>query len=73
MPIVSRFLGIVIAMYWNDHAPAHFHVDTGRGLYHLTSRSSRRPTRQAAGPRPSLIAMPLADPTTDFRYGAASS
>ena len=22
----SRFLGIVIAMFYNDHAPAHFHA-----------------------------------------------
>ena len=29
MPVVSRFLGIVIAMYWNDHAPAHFHAKYG--------------------------------------------
>ena len=26
MPEVSRFLGIVIAMYYNDHAPPHFHA-----------------------------------------------
>ncbi|TXL00527.1 transcriptional regulator, partial [Methylococcaceae bacterium CS5] len=26
MPVVSRFLGIIIAMYWDDHAPPHFHA-----------------------------------------------
>ena len=26
MPIISRFLGITIAMYWRDHAPPHFHA-----------------------------------------------
>jgi hypothetical protein len=26
MPEVSRFLGIIIAMYFNDHSPPHFHV-----------------------------------------------
>ena len=26
MPEISRFLGIVIAMYFNDHNPPHFHV-----------------------------------------------
>lgn len=26
MPEISRFLGIVIAMYYRDHAPAHFHA-----------------------------------------------
>ncbi len=29
MPEISRFLGIVIAMYYNDHAPAHFHATYG--------------------------------------------
>jgi hypothetical protein len=26
MPVISRFLGIIIAMYWSDHAPPHFHA-----------------------------------------------
>jgi len=26
MPEVSRFLGIVISMYFDDHNPPHFHV-----------------------------------------------
>jgi hypothetical protein len=26
MPEISRFLGIVIVMYYSDHAPPHFHV-----------------------------------------------
>jgi hypothetical protein len=26
MPELSRFLGIVIAMYYNDHGPPHFHA-----------------------------------------------
>ncbi len=41
MPELSRFLGIVIAMYYRDHGPPHFHavygefeitveIDTGR-------------------------------------------
>jgi hypothetical protein len=29
MPEISRFFGIVIAMYYNDHAPPHFHVRYG--------------------------------------------
>lgn len=29
MPVISRFLGIVIAMYWNDHSPPHFHARYG--------------------------------------------
>ncbi|HLG12930.1 MAG TPA: DUF4160 domain-containing protein [Blastocatellia bacterium] len=27
MPEISRFLGIVIRMYFNDHRPPHFHVE----------------------------------------------
>jgi len=26
MPVISRFLGIVIAMYLDNHAPPHFHA-----------------------------------------------
>lgn len=26
MPEISRFYGIVIAMFYNDHAPPHFHA-----------------------------------------------
>ena len=29
MPEISRFLGIVIAMFYNDHEPPHFHVRYG--------------------------------------------
>lgn len=29
MPEISRFLGIVIYMYYKDHAPAHFHAEYG--------------------------------------------
>ncbi len=26
MPVVSRFFGILIAFYWEDHLPPHFHA-----------------------------------------------
>jgi hypothetical protein len=29
MPELSRFLGIVIAMYYRDHGPPHFHAVYG--------------------------------------------
>ena len=29
MPEISRFLGIVIAMYYRDHNPPHFHAKYG--------------------------------------------
>ena len=30
MPEISRFFGIVIAMYYRDHSPPHFHARYGR-------------------------------------------
>lgn len=29
MPELSRFYGIIIGMYYDDHPPAHFHVQYG--------------------------------------------
>jgi hypothetical protein len=29
VPELSRFFGIIIAMYYNDHAPPHFHAKYG--------------------------------------------
>jgi hypothetical protein len=29
MPEISRFLGIVIAMFYRDHEPGHFHAKYG--------------------------------------------
>jgi len=26
MPEISRFLGIVVSMYFDDHNPPHFHI-----------------------------------------------
>jgi hypothetical protein len=34
MPILSRFLGITITMYWDDHSPPHFHAKYGK--YEIT-------------------------------------
>ncbi|NLQ16229.1 DUF4160 domain-containing protein [Marinomonas sp. M1K-6] len=30
MPVISRFYGILIAMYFNDHNPPHFHAKYSR-------------------------------------------
>ena len=30
MPEISRFLGIVVRMYYRDHAPPHFHARYGK-------------------------------------------
>lgn len=29
MPLISRFFGILIYMYFDDHAPPHFHAEYG--------------------------------------------
>ncbi len=29
MPEISRFFGMVILMYWDEHNPPHFHVKYG--------------------------------------------
>jgi hypothetical protein len=29
MPEISRFLGIIISMYFKEHAPPHFHAKYG--------------------------------------------
>ncbi len=34
MPVISRFLGIVIRMYFREHEPAHFHAEYGE--YEIT-------------------------------------
>jgi len=50
MPEISRFLGIVITMYFNDHNPPHFHVryENWRavvGIEHLDLRGGTLPPR----------------------------
>lgn len=34
MPEISRFLGIIIAMFYRDHTPPHFHAKYGE--YEIT-------------------------------------
>lgn len=29
MPEISRFLGVIIKMFWNEHNPPHFHAEYG--------------------------------------------
>jgi hypothetical protein len=31
MPTISMFYGILIKMYWDDHAPPHFHAEYAGG------------------------------------------
>ena len=50
MPELSRFLGMIIAMYFNDHNPPHFHVlyneyDVEIEIKNLTVMNGRLPPR----------------------------
>jgi hypothetical protein len=50
MPRISSFLGIVITMYFDDHAPAHFHAryggqDAEIGISPLTLLAGTLPPR----------------------------
>jgi len=36
MPEISRFFGIIIRMYFNDHVPPHFHADYGANSIEIT-------------------------------------
>jgi hypothetical protein len=37
MPEITRFYGIIVKMFFNDHSPPHFHAVYGKynGLYNL--------------------------------------
>jgi phosphomannomutase len=39
MPEISRFLGIVIAMFYDDHNPPHFHARYGAFRVEIDIRS----------------------------------
>ena len=39
MPEISRFLGIIITMYYSDHQPPHFHVRYGNSKAQVTIKS----------------------------------
>ena len=50
MPEISRFFGIVVSMYYDDHSPPHFHAKYGRsraviGLSNLTILRGGLPPR----------------------------
>lgn len=52
MPEVSRFLGIIITMYADDHNPPHFHATYGdyEAIYDLEEKAFIKgmlPTKQA--------------------------
>lgn len=50
MPEISRFLGIVIKMFFDDHNPPHFHAEYGESaalidIRHLSLFSGALPPR----------------------------
>ena len=50
MPSVSRFLGMVIYFYYNDHNPPHFHViyagiEAEISIEHLAQLKGKIPPR----------------------------
>ena len=50
MPEISRFYGIIIKMYFDDHPPAHFHVEYGEyqaviGIHTLGIIAGKLPPR----------------------------
>lgn len=84
MPEISRFFGIRILMFYNDHAPPHFHAEYGgervsveiQSLAVIEGRIPRRPrdghrvgSRASARTRPGLGARP--DGPAAARYSAA--
>ena len=53
MPEISRFFGIVVTMYYNDHDPPHFHVRYGEkraiiAIESLKVLDGALPTREMA-------------------------
>ena len=50
MPTIGIFYGIVIRMYFNDHAPPHFHVEYAEfkatvDIYSLSLKTGKLPRR----------------------------
>lgn len=51
MPLVSEFFGIKIYMYWDEHAPEHFHAHYGKykvlvGIRSATTIKGALPVKQ---------------------------
>ena len=41
MPEISRFFGIIVAMYYNDHGPPHFHARYGDSVVRIAIEDGR--------------------------------
>jgi hypothetical protein len=44
MPSISRFFGVVVYMYYNEHLPPHFHAEYGEyeALYEIETLETLR-------------------------------
>jgi hypothetical protein len=51
MPTISWFYGISIRMFFNDHAPPHFHAFYGRREAKVSIETGQMLTRRPAAPR----------------------
>jgi hypothetical protein len=50
MPVIARFYGIIIRMFYDDHVPPHFHAEYGEyelivGLSPIEILNGRAPSR----------------------------
>jgi hypothetical protein len=52
MPVISRFLGIAIAILYRDHDPPHFHATYGEYEITVTIRDGLVRPLSASGPCP---------------------
>lgn len=51
MPEISRFFGIVIKMFFDDHNPPHFHAEYGGDLVLIDISNTERVLRTVAASR----------------------
>lgn len=52
MPEISRFFGIIIAMFYNEHRPPHFHAKYGE--YEISVNIDTGEVREGRFPRRAL-------------------
>jgi hypothetical protein len=77
MPEISRFLGIIINMYFNEHSPPHFHVRYGEyqaevEIETLQVRAGRLPPR-ALGLTIEWASMHVAELTSNWNRARAGT
>jgi hypothetical protein len=72
MPEISRFFGIIVQVYYNDHEPAHFHVPYS-GQRALIAIETGALLKGYLSPRAlGLVTKWVADLDPDVLYGKAT-